>query len=274
MTLKTLVRKLTFRKIVAGWPLVWVLMAGWPVGSQASYICPNGPGPGEVQLGITGGSHGVAAMPVCEENINNVYESAEDAEEPAARADPLQTRIGAMSSVLEAMSMGYDRLHAALNKDPELKAMGNGMWQYQQNGQPPRPGEGCSALYTNLKGALVLSGPDGDYKGALMTFWGPDIPSPQAVGTIKVTLDQADGQPQTVTAFNYASPNGKVGAIVLAVPTIQALLDNMTDQQSFDIAIDGKSVIHLEWQHGLAARDQLRRCVAGQLPDSPKRSLN
>ncbi|WKJ90045.1 hypothetical protein QZJ86_18860 [Methylomonas montana] len=265
MTLNNQVRKLAARWIYACLPAAWVAMAGLPAGAQASYICPNGPGPGEVQLGITGGSHGVAAMPVCEEDINYVDDSSEVADAPPApRADPLQTRIGAMSSVLEAMSMGYDRLHTALNKDPELKAMGNGMWQYQQNGQPPRPGEGCSALYTNLKGALVLSGPDGDYKGALMTFWGPDIPSPQAVGTIKVTLDQADGQPQTVTAFNYASPNGKVGAIVLAVPTIQALLDNMTDQQSFDIAIDGKSVIHLEWQHGLTARDRLRRCVAGQ----------
>ena len=263
MTLKNRVRKLASERIAVCWSLGWILMAGLPAMTSASYICPNGPGPGEVQLGITGGSHGVAAMPVCEENINNIEDSVEDADEPAPRADPLQTRIGAVSSVLEAMSMGYERLHDALNKDPELKAMGNGMWQYQQIGQPPRRGEGCSALYTNLKGALVLSGPDGDYKGALMTFWGPDVPSPPSVGTIRVTLDQADGQPQTVTAFNYASPNGKIGAISLAVPTIQALLDNMTDQQSFDIAIDGKSVIHLEWQHGLAARDQLRRCVAG-----------
>lgn len=34
--------------------------------ARAAYPCPNGPGPGEVQVGVTGGSHGVAAVPVCD----------------------------------------------------------------------------------------------------------------------------------------------------------------------------------------------------------------
>lgn len=34
--------------------------------AAASYPCPGGPGPGEVQVGVTGGSHGIAATPVCE----------------------------------------------------------------------------------------------------------------------------------------------------------------------------------------------------------------
>jgi Domain of unknown function (DUF4189) len=33
--------------------------------AQGSYICPGGPGPGERQVGTTGGGNGVAAMPVC-----------------------------------------------------------------------------------------------------------------------------------------------------------------------------------------------------------------
>ncbi len=32
----------------------------------AAYPCPGGPGPGEVQVGVSGGTHGVAAVPVCE----------------------------------------------------------------------------------------------------------------------------------------------------------------------------------------------------------------
>lgn len=32
----------------------------------AAYPCPGGPGPGEVQVGVSGGSHGVAATPMCE----------------------------------------------------------------------------------------------------------------------------------------------------------------------------------------------------------------
>lgn len=34
--------------------------------AAASYPCPGGAGPGEVQVGVTGGSHGIAATPVCE----------------------------------------------------------------------------------------------------------------------------------------------------------------------------------------------------------------
>ena len=37
-----------------------------PGPAAAAYPCPGGPGPGEVQVGVSGGSHGVAAVPVCE----------------------------------------------------------------------------------------------------------------------------------------------------------------------------------------------------------------
>lgn len=35
-----------------------------PAAAQ-NYPCPGGPGPGEVQVGVSGGSHGVAAVPIC-----------------------------------------------------------------------------------------------------------------------------------------------------------------------------------------------------------------
>ena len=31
----------------------------------ANYPCPGGPGPGEQQIGVGGGSHGIAAVPLC-----------------------------------------------------------------------------------------------------------------------------------------------------------------------------------------------------------------
>ncbi|WP_291200737.1 DUF4189 domain-containing protein [Hyphomonas sp.] len=33
--------------------------------SARNYPCPSGPGPGEQQIGVTGGSHGIAATPIC-----------------------------------------------------------------------------------------------------------------------------------------------------------------------------------------------------------------
>lgn len=37
-----------------------------PQAAHAAYPCPGGPGPGEVQVGVSGGSHGVAAVPICD----------------------------------------------------------------------------------------------------------------------------------------------------------------------------------------------------------------
>ncbi len=41
-----------------------LLFAPRPAAAQ-NYPCPGGPGPGEVQVGVSGGSHGVAAVPIC-----------------------------------------------------------------------------------------------------------------------------------------------------------------------------------------------------------------
>lgn len=38
---------------------------GLPQPAAANYPCPGGPGPGEQQIGVSGGSHGIAATPIC-----------------------------------------------------------------------------------------------------------------------------------------------------------------------------------------------------------------
>lgn len=51
---------MTFRLTAA-----FLLVLGLPQLAQANYPCPGGPGPGEQQIGVTGGSHGIAATPIC-----------------------------------------------------------------------------------------------------------------------------------------------------------------------------------------------------------------
>ena len=108
---------------------------------------------------------------------------------------------------------------------------------------------------------MKLSGPAGDYKGALLTFYGQDIPRPSSVQKVRVTLNQSNDKPQTVQVFNYAMPGYDYGAITMAVPTIEALLEGMEDTQSFELVMDGKSIAKVGWEGGLAARDKLRQCV-------------
>ena len=40
------------------------LLSPEPASAQ-TFVCPNGPGPGQVQVGVEGGSHGIAAIPIC-----------------------------------------------------------------------------------------------------------------------------------------------------------------------------------------------------------------
>jgi len=48
-------------------PVFFVLVAlAWITQpALANYPCPGGPGPGEQQIGVGGGSHGIAAVPLC-----------------------------------------------------------------------------------------------------------------------------------------------------------------------------------------------------------------
>lgn len=49
--------------LIAAFVAVMLLL---PRQAAAAYPCPGGPGPGEVQVGVSGGTHGVAAVPMCE----------------------------------------------------------------------------------------------------------------------------------------------------------------------------------------------------------------
>lgn len=64
-------------------PCLFVLVAAalfWPTTASAqTFVCPNGPGPGEVQVGTTGGSGGIAVIPIC---ASDGRESQEDAPDP------------------------------------------------------------------------------------------------------------------------------------------------------------------------------------------------
>ncbi|MGC1525472.1 MAG: hypothetical protein WA783_05430 [Phormidesmis sp.] len=111
---------------------------------------------------------------------------------------------------------------------------------------------------------INVSGPGGDFEGALLTFATGAIPKPETMQMIKVTLFQNDYPPATVWAFNYSIPNLPFGVISFAVPTIKAALDAMEDVQRFDVQIDAHSVANTTWHSGLQVRDEFRRCLAGQ----------
>lgn len=227
-----------------------------------TYPCPNGPGPGDRQIGVTGGSHGIAAIPLCA--YGDQGDGEEDAPQQRAPApDPMRTRIDASLSALTAMVANMEQ-QAALQRDPKYKRYREGFWDHFQASATPRPGQGCVAMFANLDGAVAVAGPGGEYTGAMLVFWGLDVPKPGKVATISVSLNQFDGPVQTVKALNYTLPGGTAGAIAFTVPTIDAALETMVDRQPFELSVKGKPVMKIEWHGGHAARDTLRACVKGK----------
>lgn len=184
-------------------------------------------------------------------------------EEPPA--DPMRDRMNVASGMVAMLQHTVDNMaaRAELMKDPLYSRYENGGWDFFQDHAEPAPGEYCAAFYWKKEGFVRVSGPGGDYDGALLTFWGDAIPKPNDVRKIKVTLNQSDGSPpQTVEALNYHLAGEPYGAIALTVPSVEALLDNMLDSHGFDLLVKGQSVAKVDWTGGHAARDRLKQCVA------------
>ena len=179
---------------------------------------------------------------------------------PTRYDDPTQARMAVATGAVGIMSSHNAKLEE-LKKDPRYQAYNNGAWEFFNDVAKPKPGEYCAALYWKQDGFVRVSGPGGDYKGALLTFWGPDVPKPAKQQTIKVALYQNDEAPQVVQAFNYVLSGYEYGAIALAVPTLDALLSSMEDKIRFELKVNGKAVAKVDWHDGLIARDKLKECT-------------
>jgi hypothetical protein len=128
-----------------------------------------------------------------------------------------------------------------------------------------QPGEFCSAIFQNQEAMIWLMGPGGDYRGALLRFYGADIPKPArpektGLAKQKITLTHAPDPAQTLTVFSHAYSEFKFGVLAIPVPSLEALIGSMTDKQNFKIEIDGRVVFNSGWRDGLRARDSLKKC--------------
>lgn len=192
-------------------------------------------------------------------------EGIEDPRYEEPPADPTRDLLNVATGMVATMQqqVGTAAQLAEMKKSPLYARYENGGWDFFQDHAAPAPGEYCAAFYWKKDGFVRVSGPGGDYQGALLTFWGEGIPQPEGVRKVKVTLNQSDGSPpQTVEALNYHLAGDAYGAIALTVPSADALIDNMLDTHGFDLSIQGKSVAKVDWTDGFVARDALKQCVA------------
>lgn len=158
---------------------------------------------------------------------------------------------------------------SAAKMDPKLKSLEKGEWAFPK----PTPdearkfnvarGDFCGAVFMTTRGAVALKGPGGKYRGAMLTFIGPNLPKPGKFTKQKITLTQSPDPAASLQAFSYTDEKLGMGVIDVAVPTIDAALGSMADNQPFKLEIDGATVLEIAWNNGLMARDRLRSCVGG-----------
>jgi hypothetical protein len=240
--------------------------------ADAEYPCSFA-GPGEIVVGSTQGGYGVASVLLCDSDPN--YQEYEEYEESSSPGSNYYDPEFAALEFETASAMLLVQQQLELLQDPEYLRYLSGSWQLFPASalEDVTPGDYCAASFfkasmdpaaNNAPVMITLSGPGGDYEGALLTFAAEAIPSPTTVETITVTLTQNDEPPATVQAFNYAMPNLPFGVIAFAVPTIDAALAGMEDVQSFDVKINGQSVANTTWHSGLTVRDEFRKCLNGE----------
>lgn len=258
-----------------------LLLAATPV--LANYPCPGGPGAGEQQIGVAGGSHGIAEVPICAETGVGYGGDAGGSGGGVGGyrcdgcnifADPGPPSYDAMSIAIneytaknlqaqKQMQAAEAKLQA-MEADPAYQQFQKGSWKFFQGKKDSAPGENCTAMWAKEGGLVSITGPGPSYQGGMLTFWSPDIPKPATTQTVAVTLKQSQYQPQSVNALNFSVPNVPFGAIALTVPTIDAALNTMLDVEQFQLEMGGKVVADVGWTDGLAARARLQQCINGR----------
>lgn len=175
--------------------------------------------------------------------------------------DTTKKEINAKQAVDNSKKDFLNSKYTKLNKE--------GYWQFFQANSKAKKGEYCTAMFMKEGMGVSIIGPGGDYKGALMMFFSahdnPAFPNAKNMIQIPVTLKQGADAPVTVKALNYSIGSAwPTPVVVFAVPTIEAGMEGMDDKLDFHLQYGGKNIVDVEWHGGLAARDELKKCLAGK----------
>jgi len=212
---------------------------------------------------------------------------------------PCLAAAGVQGESFDVVASVMDEHHKEINANAALgsskeeanryrEAIIAGWWEFMQARSGAAPGEYCAASFLRAKrlqeagktdkmkdGVMVtLFGPGGSYRGALLAFSPlgddssaafPKLPSGKPA---LVTLTQGNTKPVTLNAIYMQTRPQTPPLLAFAVPSIEALLQGMEDNWSFDLNYQGKSIANIEWHDGLKARAELKKCLAGAAFDS------
>ena len=224
----------------------------------AAWLLVCGPAHGQDVFGMLEAHAAMSAQAQYAADAHSRYSSRYDDDRGSSRSAPAPTRTPEELAKYERIAK-----EAKIEADAKYQRWLDGSWEHFQSREPAGPGEYCAAMYQNPDGLITLTGMDKSWDGALLMFTGQKIPKPRTFREITATLTQTGDPPAKVKVFNYArDPRmGDFGTLVFAVPTMDAALAGMVDQQEFAIAISDKEVFRMTWKDGVKAGEELRKCV-------------
>lgn len=199
--------------------------------------------------------------------VGAMYGPSKAAAQASCPSDMKEVHVGkAVSCIPEVEKVAAAK--EKLKTDPRFAELLKGKWDFIHP-EKAQAGEFCGAIFQTAEAMIWLMGPGGEYRGALLRFYGPNIPKPTnpdntGMSKQKITLTQAPDPAQTLTVFNHAYKEFKFGVLSIPVPSLEALIGALSDKQHFKIEIDGRVVFNSSWSDGLQARDALQKCARAQ----------
>lgn len=226
--------------------------------ASAEGACPPGfiPGgamvPGQENAGWTGCLH-----------MYDVDDGGGDGAGPSSGGDsgPPPFNAAEFRALLQwEKQVAQENEERLLKNDPVLRELKQGVWKFSRS-QPKDSRQICTASFLQLNGGVLIMDWVGEAKGTLLAYFGGAIPPTADIRTETVSLTQS-GEIQTVRAFHASLPwSAKIGMIIFAVPSTQALLGSIEEMQDYAVELHGQEVIHGKWHSGSTARKWLSNCV-------------
>jgi hypothetical protein len=213
----------------------------------------------------------VAAAPACPQGMRVSQDGKSCATDSASAANPAGS-FDVLANVMDKTKEEINAKQAVATAQEDFfasdlfKKMKDGHWQHFQANSKAKDGEYCTAMFIRDNMSVALLGPGGQYRGALMMFtalYNTDtFPKSEQPRVIQVTLKQASDPAATVGVFNFNMGAMQTPVIVFAVPTIEAAMQGMEDKLDFRLQYEGQDIGSIEWHSGLAARDELKKCLS------------
>jgi hypothetical protein len=211
------------------------------------------------------------AAPACPQGMRVSKDGKTCATDSATAASPAGS-FDVLGNIMDKSKQEINAKQAVASSKEEMfgseeyKKMQAGYWEYFQANSSAKPGEYCTAMFIKENMSVAILGPGGQYQGALMMFTaltGNDaFPQSEQPRVIQVTLKQASDPAATVGVFNFNLGKWQTPVVAFAVPTIEAALQGMEDKLDFHLQYEGQDIGSIEWHSGLAARDELKKCLS------------